>query len=89
MRPGVEGTVGGAIETSNKGVFNLSSHETVNFSLSHRHSGLHGDGQRVPASFINWTAAITAGEGPILTSANGTEYRLGVDNDGAITVTPV
>jgi hypothetical protein len=31
----------------------------------------------------------TVGRGLILKSANGTRYRLGVDNDGAITTTPL
>ena len=70
-------------------VFNLTPDEKTNFSLSHKHSGIHGDGQRVPAGFINWLSPIASGMGPILTSPNGTQYRLGVDDDGAITTTPV
>lgn len=85
MRPGR--TDDEADASSRRGVFNLSSHEQTNFSLSHRHSGLHGDGQKIPANFIDWTAALPDGEGPVLTAPNGDTYRLGVDNAGAITLT--
>ena len=69
--------------------FNLSPQESTNFSLSHKHSGLHGDGQKIPAAFINWASALVDGAGPILVSPNGTQYRLGVDNAGALTTTPI
>lgn len=86
MRPGREDDTE---ESTRNGAFNLTPHESTNFSLSHKHSGIHGDGQRVPAGFINWESPIPDGAGPILTSPNGTQYRLGVDNDGALTTTPV
>ena len=69
--------------------FNLTPHEATNFSLSHKHSGIHGDGRPIPAAFIDWSSALPDGGGPILTSANGTQYRLGVGDDGALTTTPI
>lgn len=74
---------------SRNGAFNLTPHESTNFSLSHRHSGIHGDGQKIPANFINWAAVLVDGSGPILESPNGTQYRLGVNDAGALTTTPV
>lgn len=76
-------------EASRGGGFSLSLNETVNFLLLHKHSGVHGDGQRIPAAFINWSSVLVDGSGPILESPNGTQYRLGVSNDGALTTTPI
>lgn len=84
MRPG-----GKPDEPTRSGQFNLTPHEATNFSLSHKHSGLHGDGQRIPAPFIDWSSAIPDGGGPILTSPNGTQYRLGASDDGTVTLTPI
>ena len=38
---------------------------------------------------VDGSIPIPDGEGIILASPNGTKYRLGVDNDGALTTTPV
>ncbi len=38
---------------------------------------------------VDGSIAIPDGTGLILASPNGTKYRLGVDNDGALTTTPV
>lgn len=87
MRPGRPDPAK-AEEPSRRGPFNLSSHEQTNFSLSHKHSGLHGDGQRIPAAFIDWSSPIPDAS-IILTSPNGTQYRLGVADDGSLTSDPV
>jgi hypothetical protein len=68
--------------------FNLSSTEHTNFSLSHKHTGIHGDGQRIQAGSIDWTGALQVGVGLILTTPNGLHtYRIGVANNGALTAT--
>ncbi len=38
---------------------------------------------------VDGSIAIPDGKGLILASPNGTKYRLGVDNDGALTTTPI
>lgn len=38
---------------------------------------------------VDGSIALPDGKGIILASPNGTKYRLGVDNDGALTTTPV
>ena len=70
------------------GRFSLTSDEHTNFSLSHKHTGLHGDGQRIQAGSINWAVALPVGVGIILTTPNGLHtYRIGVANNGALTAT--
>lgn len=68
--------------------FDLSASEHTNFSLSHKHTGIHGDGQRIQAGSINWAGALQVGVGLILTTPNGLHtYRIGVANNGALTAT--
>ena len=70
--------------------FNLTPGEHTNFSLSHKHSGIHGDGQKIKASNIDWTNAVPEGMGLILTTPNGLHtYRIGVANNGALTATKI
>lgn len=38
---------------------------------------------------VDGSIALPDGKGIVLASPNGTKYRLGVDNDGALTTTPV
>ncbi len=72
------------------GLPNLSPAEHTNFSLVHKHSGIHGDGQRIGAGSIDWAIVLPAGVGIILTTPNGLHtYRIGVANNGALTSTKV
>lgn len=72
------------------GKFNLTPDEHTNFSLSHKHTGLHGDGRRIQAGSIDWNGALQVGVGLILTTPNGLHtYRIGVANNGAITATKI
>lgn len=52
------------------GVFNLSPAEGTNFSLSHRHSGLHGDGQRVQAAALDTVNPFVSGNEPLYIPVN-------------------
>lgn len=81
MDDGLGGGKRDPLERDNSGV---SQVESFNFSLNHRHSGIHGDGQRIPAAFIDWNSALLDGDGPILRSPNGNKYRIIVDNDGRL-----
>lgn len=68
--------------------FNLTPGEHTNFSLLHQHSGIHGDGRKVKAVSLDWSGALPAGVGLILTTPNGLHtYRIGVANNGALTAT--
>lgn len=70
--------------------FDLTAPEHTNFSLSHKHSGIHGDGQKIGSDSLDWTGALPAGVGLILTTPNGLHtYRLGVSNTGALTATKI
>ena len=70
--------------------FNLTPGEHTNFSLSHKHSGIHGDGQKIKAANIDWSVELPAGVGLILTTPNGLHsYRIGVANNGALTATKI
>ena len=68
--------------------FNLTPDEHTNFSFSHKHTGLHGDGQRIQAGSIDWSSVLQVGVGLIVTTPNGLHtYRIGVANNGALTAT--
>lgn len=72
------------------GKFNLDATEHTNFSFSHKHTGIHGDGQRIQAGSIDWTGALQVGVGLILTTPNGLHtYRIGIANNGALTATKI
>ena len=77
---------GDPLESSSPG---LSRQEQSAFNISHKHSGTIADGPRIPATFIDWSKGIADGDGMILKSPNGTKYRVGVANDGALTTTLV
>ena len=70
--------------------FNLSAAEHTNFSLSHKHSGIHGDGQKILAASLDWTGALAVGLGIVVTTPDGKHaYRIGVANNGALTTTKI
>ena len=58
----------------------LSSAEHTNFSLSHRHTGLHGDGQKVKSASLNTVDPFPAdGEPtyePVNAAGSGRKYRI-------------
>lgn len=60
--------------------FNLSRKESVNFSLSHKHSGIHGDGQRVKSASLDTNDPFPADEEPTYIPVNATtsgrRYRI-------------
>ena len=60
--------------------FNLTPTESTNFSLSHKHSGLHGDGQKVKAASLDTSAPFVDGLEPIYIPVNaptsGRMYRI-------------
>lgn len=56
------------------------------FNQTHRHKGTPGQGEKVDAVDINWEEAIKNGAGPILTSPDGTKYRIIVTNKGQLGV---
>ncbi len=60
--------------------FNLTSSEGTNFDLSHRHSGLHGDGQTVAAGSLDTSIPFRSGLEPIYLPVNaptsGRQYRI-------------
>lgn len=60
--------------------FNLTPLEGTNFDLSHRHSGLHGDGQQIKIANTDTTAPFTTGQEPIYIPVNaptsGRKYRI-------------
>lgn len=60
--------------------FDLSRKEGTNFSLSHKHSGLQGDGQRVKAAFLDASDPYVYGDEPLYQPANaptsGRTYRI-------------
>ena len=70
--------------------FNLTPGEHTNFSLSHKHSGIHGDGKKIAAVNLDWTGALPPGVGLILTTPNGLHtYQVGIANNGALTATKI
>ncbi len=58
----------------------LTPREGTNFSLLHRHSGLHGDGQKVKAASLDTNDAFASGLEPIYfpvnAPASGRRYRI-------------
>lgn len=60
--------------------FNLSPHEGTNFSLSHRHSGLHGDGQKVKSASLDTSDPFSTDAEPMYIPINaptsGRKYRI-------------
>lgn len=78
MRPGAPGEE----PTLRKGAFNLDPTEQTNFSMSHRHSGLHGDGKKVPVGFLDTTSPFAAGAEalyiPVNAPTSGRQYRIQV-----------
>ncbi len=65
-----------------RGAFNLSPTEGTNFSLLHRHSGLHGDGQKVQAASLDTVNPFPVDGEPTYTPTNapdsGRKYRIQV-----------
>lgn len=60
--------------------FNLTPHEGTNFDLSHRHSGLHGDGQPIAAGNLDTSVPFKTLLEPIYLPVNaatsGRKYRI-------------
>ena len=50
--------------------FNLTPIESTNFDLLHRHSGLHGDGQRVALANTDTTSPFPSGNEPLYIPIN-------------------
>lgn len=67
----------GARDQSNDGS-GVSGEEHVNFSFSHRHSGLHGDGRKITVGSLDTSIPFVEGDGPVFLTASGTKYRLTV-----------
>ena len=59
-----------AEKTRAVGGFNLSAIEGTNFSLSHKHSGLHGDGQRVKTASLDASDPFVSGNEPLYIPIN-------------------
>lgn len=80
LRPSKE--EGATPEQRRGGHTDLSSAEHTNFSLSHKHSGLHGDGQRVNAASLSTVDPFPDGFEPTYTPVNaptsGRKYRIQV-----------
>lgn len=74
MRPGGE--------DGEKRRFNLTPTEGTNFDLSHRHSGIHGDGRSIKAASLDVTDAFTENLEPTYLPVNaptsGRKYRIQV-----------
>ena len=60
------------VSSSRGNKFNLTPTEGTNFSLSHRHSGLHGDGQVIKLANLDTTAAYPTGSEPLYVPINAT-----------------
>lgn len=57
--------------------------------FNHRHSGTHPDARKIP-QLVGTTVFIDDSKAfLILISPNGTKYRLGVDDDGALKTTRI
>lgn len=80
MRPDALDPSDDAKDGSRSQRFNLSPTEGTNFDLSHRHSGIHGDGQKVKAASLDTSSAFPTGEEPIYLPVNaptsGRQYRI-------------
>lgn len=63
--------------------FNLTPVEGTNFDLSHRHSGLHGDGQKIQLASTDTAAPFPSGAEPLYFSVNnptsGNKWRIQVE----------
>jgi hypothetical protein len=57
----------------------MDVNELYTIFKNHRHSGTHPDARKLDIKIINSSAAI------ILISPDGTEFLIGVDDDGALT----
>lgn len=67
----------------------MSVGELFTLFKNHNHTGTHPDAKKIRQ--LNGTTIIVDGINSfiILTSPDGTRWRLGVDNDGAITSTRI
>lgn len=63
--------------------FNLSPTEHTNFSFSHKHTGIHGDGQRIAAASLSTVLPIATGAEfvyiPVNAPTSGRTYRIQVE----------
>lgn len=82
MRPDWGGDSEEGDESSPRRVrdFNLTPTEGTNFDLSHRHSGIHGDGKRVQAASLDTNNPFPDGAEPTYTPVNaptsGRKWRI-------------
>lgn len=60
--------------------FNLTPTEHTNFSLSHKHTGIHGDGQRIAAASLSTVLPIASGSEfiylPVNAPTSGRKWRI-------------